>query len=171
MARADQHAAIAGAQRKDMPRRGDIGGGFPCVDGHGDGARAVMGGDAGADALARLDRHGKGGLVAGRVVGGHQRQAQRIDAGTGQGQADQPAPMGGHEVHGFGRGHLRGDDQIALVLAVLVIDKDEHAPVAGILDDILDGTDRVAPVFLDRAGCLERGAVSHGMSFSCCPAR
>ena len=171
MAGAHQHAAVAGAQRKDMARRGDVGCRFARVDRNSDGAGAIMGRDAGAHALTRLDRHGEGSLVARRVVGGHERQAQRIDPRPRQREADQPAPVGGHEVHGFGRGHLRGDDQIALILAVLVIDKDEHAPVARILDDILDGTDGVAPVFLDRAGCLERGAVSHGMSFSCCPAR
>jgi hypothetical protein len=31
-----------------------------------------------------------------------------------------------------------GNHEIALVLAVLVVDEDEHAPVAGLLDDLLD---------------------------------
>jgi hypothetical protein len=42
-----------------------------------------------------------------------------------------------------GRAHLRRDHQIALVLAVLVVDKDEHAPVAGILDDLFDRRDGI----------------------------
>ena len=46
--------------------------------------------------------------------------------------------MLGHEVDGVGRRHLRGDDEVALVLAVLGVDQDDHAPVAQILDDLVD---------------------------------
>jgi hypothetical protein len=59
---------------------------------------------------------------------------------AGERQADQAAPVGGHEVDRIGRHHLRGDDQVAFVLAVLVVDQDEHPAVAGFLDDLLDGT-------------------------------
>src|SRR4029079_12269585 len=41
------------------------------------------------------------------------------------------------EVDRLGRRPLRRDDQVALVLAVLVIDQDEHPALAGFLDDIL----------------------------------
>ena len=58
--------------------------------------------------------------------------------------------MGGHEVDRIGRRHLRRNDQIALVLAVLVIDENAHAAIAGILDDLLDAGDRVGPVPLYR---------------------
>jgi hypothetical protein len=47
--------------------------------------------------------------------------------------------MGDHEIDGRRGAHLGGDDDIALVLAVLVIDQDVHAAVAGFLDDLLDG--------------------------------
>ena len=47
--------------------------------------------------------------------------------------------MLGHEVDGVGRRHLRGDDEVALVLAILGIDQDDHAPVAQLLDDVVDG--------------------------------
>src|SRR6185437_11164729 len=36
------------------------------------------------------------------------------------------------------RRHLRRDDEVALVLAVLVVDEDEHPAVAGFLYDLLD---------------------------------
>ena len=55
MAGAHQHAAVAGAQREDVTRRRDMRGAVCLVDRHGDGQRAVGGGNAGADALARLD--------------------------------------------------------------------------------------------------------------------
>ena len=60
-----------------------------------------------------------------------------IDALLGQRQADQPAAVLRHEVDRVGRRHLRGDDQIAFILAVLVIDQDEHAAVARLVDDLL----------------------------------
>ena len=43
--------------------------------------------------------------------------------------------MAGHEVDRLGRGHLRGNDQIALILAVVVVDQDEHPAVARLVDD------------------------------------
>jgi len=51
-------------------------------------------------------------------------------------QTDQPAGVFGHEVDRVGRGELGGDDQVALILPVLVIHQDEHAPVARFLDQV-----------------------------------
>ena len=76
-----------------------------------------------------------------RVVLRHQRQAQLLDALARQRQADQAAAVLGHEIDRLGRRHLRRDDEIALVLAVLVVDQDEHAAVARLLDDLLDRRD------------------------------
>ena len=42
-----------------------------------------------------------------------------------------------HEVDRGRRRHLRGDDEVALILAVLVVDEDVHAPVACFVDDLL----------------------------------
>ena len=47
--------------------------------------------------------------------------------------------MLGHEVDRVGRGHLRGDHKVALVLAVLGIREDDHAAVAQVVDDVADG--------------------------------
>ena len=44
-----------------------------------------------------------------------------------------------HEVDGVGRGELRWNDEIAFVLPVLVIDQDEHASVACLLDQLIGG--------------------------------
>ena len=140
---AHQDAAVAGAQREDVARRRDVLRTRARVDRHRDGAGAVVGGDAGRDALARLDRHGEGGLVARRVRGRHQRQPERVEPFAGEGQADQPPAMRRHEVDRVRRAHLGGDDEVALVLAVLVVDEDEHPAVARVLDDLLHRGDRV----------------------------
>ncbi len=58
-------------------------------------------------------------------------------------QTDQPTAEAGHEIDGLRRRHLGGDDEIALVLPVLVVDQDEHAPVAGVLDHVLDIREKV----------------------------
>ena len=132
-----ERAAVARHQREDVAGRHDVLRPARRVDRHRDGARAVGGRDAGGDALARLDRDGEGGLVAGAVVLRHQRQAELLDALAGQRQADQAARVLGHEVDGLGRRALRRDDEVALVLAVLVVDQDEHPALAGFLDDVL----------------------------------
>ena len=69
----------------------------------------------------------------------HILKAELLDALACHRQADQAAPEARHEIDRvrirlFGR-----NDEIALVLAALVIDKDEHAAVASVLDDVFDG--------------------------------
>ena len=72
MAGADEDAAVAGDERKDVAGGNDILAPAARIDGDRDGARAVGGGDSGGDALARLDRGGKGGFVPGAVGAAHQ---------------------------------------------------------------------------------------------------
>ena len=73
-----------------------------------------------------------------------------VDAVLGEREADQPASMGRHEVDRLRGRHLRRDDEIALVLAILVIDQDVHAAIARLVDDFLDGgEDRAVVVRLE----------------------
>ena len=109
------------------------------IDGDCDGACPVGRRDAGRDARARLDRDSESGRMAGAVARRHLRQAELGDAFGRQRQADQAAAVLGHEVDGGGIGHFGRDHEIALVLAILVVDQDEHPPAPGILDDLLDG--------------------------------
>ena len=87
--------------------------------------------------VARLDRDGEGGLDAGAVGARHRLQAELVDPLLGQREADQAAAVAGHEVDRVGRRHLRRDDQVALILPVVVVDQDEHPPVARLVDDRL----------------------------------
>ena len=61
-----------------------------------------------------------------------------IAALAGQGQADQTPAVQGHEVDHLGRSKLRGTDEIALVLAILVVGYDDDLAVAQIVDRLLD---------------------------------
>jgi hypothetical protein len=136
MAGADQHAAVAGHQWEDVARRDDVLGPLAGIDRHRNGARPVAGGDSGGDSVARFDGGGEGGFVPGAVVAAHQAEAELLDAAPGQCKADEAAAVPGHEVHGVGRRHLSRDDEIAFILPVLVIDQDEHAAVARLVDQL-----------------------------------
>ena len=141
VAGAHQHAAILGHQREDVARLHQVGRGG--VAGHGGlhGARSIGGGDARGHPLGRLDRHGEGGTVGGAVVAHHQRQVELFAALAGQGQADQATAVLGHEVDRFGRDMVGGQNQVAFVLAVFLVDEDDHLADAHVGNDLVNGAD------------------------------
>src|SRR5262249_23001999 len=70
--------------------------------------------------------------------------------------AHEAAPVIDHEVDGLRRDHLRGEREIALVLAVLVVAQDDHAAGVQLGQDIVDrNEDLVAVGFrhFDRRSC------------------
>ena len=86
------------------------------------------------------------GVPIDKPMPGEKFEAQLFDARFGERQADQSSPVGRHEIDRVGRRHLRGDDQVPLIFAVLVIDQDEHPAVARFLDNLLDRDERGAVV-------------------------
>ena len=60
------------------------------------------------------------------LVADHQRDAQLVEPLAGHRQADEAAAVAGHEVDRLGRHLLGRDREVALVLAVLVVDDDDH---------------------------------------------
>ena len=60
--------------------------------------------------------------------------------------------MGGHEVDHLGRGEFGGDDEVALVLAVFVVDENEHLALSRGGDDLLGGRNRAFEFAFDRSG-------------------
>jgi hypothetical protein len=59
---------------------------------------------------------------------------QAIDLRGSEGQADQTARFDRHEVHDLGRDEIRGDDDVALVFTIFVVDEDDHFAVANVFD-------------------------------------
>ena len=98
----------------------------------------------------RLDRDGEGGLVAAAVGARHRLEPELVGALLGQREADQAAAVAGHEVDRVRRRHLRRDDEVALILAVFVVDEDEHAAVARLVDDRLGPDQHVGGAALDQ---------------------
>ena len=140
VAGADQHAAILGDQREDVAGRHDVAVILGRIDGDGDGVGAVMRRDAGRDAFPRLDRDGEGGRMPRPVRARHQRRDAACSARSGvSARQIRPRPKLGHEIDGVGRRHLRRNDEVAFVLALLGVHQDEHAAVARVLEDVVDG--------------------------------
>ncbi len=109
----------------------------------------------------RFDRLREGRAVARGVGAHHELETQLVGARLRQRQADETAAMLGHEVDGVGRRHLRGDDEVALVLAILGVDEHDHAPVPHILENLGDrGQDALFEAFDGRAEPLGQGANS-----------
>jgi hypothetical protein len=61
-----------------------------------------------------------------------------FDSLGSQGETDQPTAMFGHEVDGLGRHVLSGNDEIAFILAVFVIDEDDEFPRLDVPDCVFD---------------------------------
>ena len=76
------------------------------------------------------------------VLRRHQVEPELVAALGRERQADQPAPVGRHEVDRLGRRELGRQREVALVLAVLGVADDDHAAGADVLDRLLDAAER-----------------------------
>src|SRR5690606_5070036 len=124
-----------GAQREHVAGARQVGGGGAGRHGGADGGGAVGGADAGVDPLLRLDGDGEGGAAARGVVLHHGRQLQAVGHPLLERQADHAAGVADHEGDALLGGERRGQDQVALVLAVLVVDEDQGAPGAQLREE------------------------------------
>jgi uncharacterized RDD family membrane protein YckC len=127
LAGADEDAAFAGAEGEDVAGTGEVIGRGVGANGDLDGVGAVGGRDAGGDAFAGFDGFGECGAEAGGVVLGHGAEAHVVGTLFGEGEADEAAAEAGHEVNGLGGTELGGEGEVAFVLAVLIVDDDDHA--------------------------------------------
>ena len=130
MARAHQHAAVLGDQREDMAGPDEVGGAHIAVGKSAHRVGALLGRDAGGQAVADVDRDGEGGAERRIVLRHHRIEPQARGFVAGQRRADDAAAMADDERHLLRRAMRGGDDQVALVLAVVVIDHD-HDLAAG----------------------------------------
>src|SRR5690348_1945064 len=77
---ANEHAALARAQREDVSRTREITGARLGIDGDLDGAGAVVGADAGGDAFTGIDGFAESGAELRSVLGGHGADAESVKA-------------------------------------------------------------------------------------------
>ena len=55
-----------------------------------------------------------------------------------RGETDQPTGMSGHEINGLRRHVLSGNDEIAFILAIFVIDEDDEFPLLDVPNCLFD---------------------------------
>ena len=136
-----QHAAVARAQREDVAAVAQIARHRGRIDGDADRRRAVLRADAGrhAEARRRVDAHRVRGAILVGVALGHRREAELVDALAGEREADHAAGALDHEVDQLGRHELRRADQVALVLAILVVGDDDELARGDVGDRLFDG--------------------------------
>src|SRR6266508_1216543 len=138
VAGATKHTPVLGTQREDVARHGEVLGLDLGIDQRADGDGAVVGRGPGRHPPAGVDRHREGGAHGRRVLRDHHAELQLVQPLPGHRHADEAAPVCGHEVHRFRRSLLGGQDQIALVLSVLVVDDQQETSLADLLQGLPD---------------------------------
>ena len=140
MPAARQHAALERAQGLQPPRPDQVARLGAVGNRHRYRARAIVGRHAGTHAFPGIDRCRKRGaelaLIAGIV--GDQGQSELAHALFGQRKRHEAARVRRHEIDCVRRGALGRDEQVALVLAVLIVDEYQHAALAHVRQQLLD---------------------------------
>jgi len=77
--------------------------------------------------------------VDGSINGRHEREVEVVAAVLGKRHADEAAAVLGHEVDGVGSDFLGGHGEVAFVLAVLVVNEDDHAALTDFFDSFFHG--------------------------------
>ena len=88
--------------------------------------RTIVGGDPRSGTVTRIHAHGKRGIELVCLLGDHHSQSQLVKSLTCKRNADEATTVSGHEVDGLGRTLVRSHDQISLVLALLIVNEDDH---------------------------------------------
>ena len=184
MAGAHQHAALLGDEREHMAGPHEIMRAHIAIGERPHAVAALLGGDARGEPVARVHRDGEGGAER-RVIGrDHGREMQPARVLERQGRADDAAAMADDEGHFFGRAERGGEDEVAFILAVVVIGDDDDLAAPDRLDGLGDGMGQgMAPMWRARCGAPGpgeggllrgrggfkwRGAASRFSNFSAC---
>ena len=153
VAASHQHAALAVAQREHVPRPGQL----PRLGGrvgqHPGGVRAVGRADAGRDAVAGVDRDRVRRTHPVAVVRRHQRDLEPVEHGGRHRHADHAAAVPDRERHQLRRRLGGREDQVALVLAVHVVDDHDRLAGGDVGDRALDAVQPDAHVDSPAVSC------------------
>ena len=140
-----EHAAGPGPQRKDVARPGELGPLAGVVGQRNHRGRSIRGRDSRRGALDEVDRHGEGGSHRLGVVHHHEWQVECVGPLVGHRGTDHAAGVADHEGHLLRRHGVGGDDEVALVLTILVVDHDQELTPGVGLDGVFDGGQRHQP--------------------------
>ena len=124
-----------------------------------EGGAAVVNADAGSAALKLVYSDGDGGAEDRGVLLDLLGQAQALGPRNGHGSAQHAAGVLEHEINLLGSYLFGRDDEVALVLAVFVVDDNDHASCGKIGYGVLDGVE-----FHGRFFCIVCFVVNHIVS-------
>jgi hypothetical protein len=135
---ADEDSTVLGAQGEHVARPGEVFGVGGRVNEREDSRCAIGNGDAGA-AVGDVDGHGEGGFMAGGIATDHHVEPQGSETFGAHRHADEASAVGCHEVNGVGSGELGCHNEVAFVLAILVIYDDDDLAVLDVFDSLFNG--------------------------------
>ena len=133
-----EHAALAGLEREDVAGAGQVAGAGGRVDERLHGGGPVERRDAGGRAVPVVDAHEERGAHALGVLLDHRPQVELGGALAGDRRADEARGVVEEERDLLGGDVLGRHDQVALVLAVLVVDHDEDLAAGERLERLVD---------------------------------
>ncbi len=131
---ATQHAALRRAQRKDVSGKREVRRARARVGELAQRGGAIRGGDAGGGAFDRVDRDRERSAEERRVAIGHGTKLEAIGDLRSERRAKNSAAVAGDEVHRLGGRLFGGHDEVAFVLAILVVDDDHDTSGANLVD-------------------------------------
>ena len=171
-----QHPAVLGAQRNHVPRLGEIVGHAGRIGQQPHGGGPVGCRNTGSHTDFGVDGDGVGGAVLVLVDGVHGQQPEPVADRAVQRDAEVAGGVAHHEGHQLRGGLLGGEDQVAFVLAILVIDDDDGLARRDVGDRPFDGVQSGHLASMDhrtRASSLRPGGSSsdnrspHAESMGC----
>jgi hypothetical protein len=123
-----KHAAIARAKRRHVSGAAKVGWYGLGINSDANRLGAVLSADSGSDAeaLVSIDADGERSSVFVGVVFGLLSELELVGAFAGERETDPSARLPDHEVDQLGRDELRRANQIAFVLAILIVGYDYH---------------------------------------------
>jgi hypothetical protein len=134
MAGAHQHAALARNQRKHVAGAYKIAGAAVVVGERAHGVAALLGRDAGGEPVPHVDRNGKGGAERGLVLRYHQIEMQAARELRAERRTDDAGCIADDEGHLFRRAERGSHEQVALVLAIVVVGDHDNLALGECLD-------------------------------------
>jgi hypothetical protein len=94
-----------------------------------------------------IDGHGESRTEGGGILHRLLREMEFFDSLGRQGETDQPTGVSGHEIDGLGRHVLGGNDKIAFILAIFIIDEDDKFSILNVSNGVFDAVKRSAHSF------------------------
>lgn len=160
-----EHATVARAEGENVSGADEVLGRGAGIGEELDRARAIGGGDAGGDAVSSFDADRERGPEGGFVLGNHRRQSEAIGRGVVHGCADEATSVHSHEVNPLRGAELRGDDDIAFVFPVFVVNDEDRATLRIELGGLWDVDDPEGAVgrHLGLLGCGSGGTGFAGL--------